>query len=388
MHFIFTWEREIAKMRVCFVVIELFHWGLYGGFGALTRTIGRELARRGAEVYVVMPQSSRSQRLIETLDGMTILSVPSKFHSFTMLTSIRSRSLYNLCEADIYHSQEPSVGTWMAIRTKPEKKHVITFQDPMTIDEHIALLTLTYPNLSFSRRLAIPLRIEKYFTSKAVHKADALFCQAKFYIPKVMPMYNLKRRPDFLPNPVSVPERAIKKADEPTVCFLARWDTVKRPDLFFELARRFPSVRFIAIGKAHNEERDRYLRKGCNDIPNLTCPGFVSEEEKSKILERSWILVNTSIREGLPVAFLEAAAHKCAILSSENPDDFAENFGYRATDGSLMGYVKGLEFLLKDNRWKEKGEKGFKYVKQVHEMDHVIDQHIDIYDKMLSADKA
>lgn len=371
-------------MRVCFVVSELFHWGMYGGFGALTRTIGRELARRDIEVYIVMPQSSRRQRLIETLDGMIVLSVPSKTHHFTVWNSIRSRSLHNLCEADIYHSQGPSLGTWMAIKTKPEKKHVVTFQDPRTIDDHRTLLNVTYPNLSyFSRRLTISLRIENCFTSKAVHKADALFCQAKFIIPKVMSMYRLSREPDFLPNPVEVPERAMKKADEPIVCFLARWDPVKRPEIFFELARRFPSVRFIAMGKAHNEEKDGYLRKNCNDIPNLSCLGFVTEEEKSKILEKSWIYINASIRECLPVAFLEAAAHKCAILSSENPDDFAENFGYRVMDSSLIGFVKGLEFLLKDNRWKEKGEKGFQYVKQVHEMGHVINQHIDIYNKLL-----
>lgn len=374
-------------MRVCFVVSELFHWGLYGGFGALTRTIGRELARRDIEVYVVMPQSSRHQRRIETVDGMTVLSVPSKSHSFKMMNTFRSRSLYNLCEADIYHSQEPSPGTWIAAKTEPEKIHVITFQDPLlkTIDEHRRLLTITYPNTSyFSRKLAISLRIENYFTSKAIHRADALFCQAKFIIPKVRAMYNLKRQPDFLPNPVSVTERAMKKADESTVCFLARWDPVKRVQIFFQLARRFPNVRFIAMGKAHNEERDQYLRKKCNDIPNLTCPGFVTEEEKSKILEKSWIYVNTSIRECLPVAFLEAAAHKCAILSSENPDDFAKNFGYRVSDYSLMSYTKGLRVLLKDNCWKEKGEKGYKYVKQVHEMKNVINQHIDIYNKLLS----
>lgn len=376
-------------MRVCFVVNELFHWGLYGGFGALTRTVGRQLVKRGIEVYVVMPQSSKHQRLIEPLDGMIVLSVPSKFHWFTMLPSFRSRSLFKRCEADIYHSQEPSPATWMAIRTNPEKEHVITFQDPMTLDEFRTLWTLTQPNLSyFSRRLLISLRTENYFTSKAVRRADAVFCQAKFIIPKVTSMYNLKRQPNFLPNPVSVPERTMKKADEPTVCFLARWDPVKRPEIFFELARRFPSVRFIAMGKAHNEEKDRYLRKRCNDIPNLTCPGFVTEEEKSKILEKSWIYINTSIRECLPLAFLEAAAHKCAILSSENPDDFAENFGYRVTDGSLIAYVKRLKFLLKDDCWKEKGEKSFKYVKEVHEINHVIDQHIDIYNKLLLTDEA
>jgi len=272
----------------------------------------------------------------------------------------------------------------MAIRTKPEKKHLVTFQDPMTIDEQRMLLKVTYPDLSyFSRRFAISLRIENYFTAKAVRRADALFCQAKFIIPKVISMYNIRRWPDFLPNPVRLPKRPMKKTNDPTVVFLGRWDPVKRPEIFFELARRFPGVRFIAMGKAYNEMRDRYLRKRCNNFPNLSCPGFVSEEQKSKILEQSWIYVNTSIRECLPVAFLEATAHKCAILSSENPDNFAENFGYRATNGALTSYAQGLKFLLKEDLWKEKGQKAYKYVKEVHEMNKVIKDHIEIYRRLL-----
>ena len=111
--------------------------------------------------------------------------------------------------------------------------------------------------------------------------------------------------------------------------------------------------------------------------------GFVNEDQKSQILEKSWIYVNTSIRECLPVSFLEAAAHRCAILSSENPDDFADNFGYRVRTNDLAGYVEGLKFLIEEDRWKIKGEKGFRYVREVHEMDKVIDQHIAIYRSLL-----
>ena len=50
-------------------------------------------------------------------------------------------------------------------------------------------------------------------------------------------------------------------------------------------------------------------------LPNLEIKGFVSEEEKGRMLNKCWIVVLPSIREGLPIAMLEALAHKCALLS-------------------------------------------------------------------------
>jgi glycosyltransferase involved in cell wall biosynthesis len=373
-------------MRVCFVSDEIFHWGRYGGFGSLTRTIGGELAKKGIEVFVVMPRSSLEQRSIEKLDGMTILSVPSKRHYFSLSTALHSGRFFKLCDADIFHSEEPTVGTYAAIKAEPTKKHIITFQDPRDLNTSKMMWALDisgYRKNAFHRLITVNYRrIENLFIKKAAHKADLLSCQAKYIIPKTTNMYDLKRTPQFLPNPVRIPANNGEKAKEPTVCFVARLDRVKQPELFFELARSFPKVKFVVAGSAHSQERNRYLTEISKNINNLECLGFVDEETKSSIFKKSWIYVNTSIRECLPVAFLEAAAHKCAILSSENPDDFAENFGYQVKDNNLAGYIEGLSVLLTDDLWKAKGENGYRYVKEVHEMDKVVNQHINIYQEL------
>ena len=56
-------------MKVCFVASQLFAWGKYGGFGSLTRTLGREMAKRGVEVSAVVPRRS-GQHSVEDLDGI------------------------------------------------------------------------------------------------------------------------------------------------------------------------------------------------------------------------------------------------------------------------------------------------------------------------------
>lgn len=82
----------------------------------------------------------------------------------------------------------------------------------------------------------------------------------------------------------------------------------------------------------------------------------------------------------MPVSFLEASAYKCAILSSNNPDGFAENFGYHTKDGN---YEEGLRLLLQNDRWRESGIKGYEYVKETHELNRVIDRHVEMYKEIV-----
>jgi glycosyltransferase involved in cell wall biosynthesis len=69
--------------------------------------------------------------------------------------------------------------------------------------------------------------------------------------------YGLGAKPGFLPSPIRVPEALGPKSPTPMVCYLGRWDSRKRPELFLQLAEAFPHVRFIAIGRGRTEAYDR-----------------------------------------------------------------------------------------------------------------------------------
>ncbi len=335
--------------------------------GRCTRTIGSELAERGVRVSVVVPRGT-GQGLVEELEGMTVYSHSLYDYPFT-------RDLYECCDSDIYHSEGLSLGSRIAMRSMPRKRHMVTFQNPRTREDW-RLVNRYYPlrrrlfNALFNGRL-----------SETARKMDGVYCQARYIMPKAKILYNLKEEPEFLPNPVEVPTRVPEKAEEPTVCFLGRFDGEKRPELFFEMARRFPEVRFVAMGKAHGKERDRELRRVYGNIPNLEFTGFTREPEKSKLLGESWVLVNTSVSECLPVSFLEAAASGCAILSFHNPDGFASSFGFHVKNGNLD---QGLRFLLEDDRWRERGKKGRAHVSKVHEKKRAIERHIAAYVALLA----
>jgi glycosyltransferase involved in cell wall biosynthesis len=371
-------------MRVCLISTELFDYGMYGGFGAATRAVAEGLTKRGIEVYVIMTKRPE-QKPVEVSDGITVIGYPGQPYT-RPLRSLRFSSLFRWIDADIYHSEEPSIGTFLARMGAPHKKHIVTFRDPRRLDEQKAeWIEAGARGISLARR-EWRYRTSYEYVKWAARKADAKYAAAKVVIPRAVDLYGLKKPPEFLPTPVKMPEREIQKSTTPVVSYLARLDPRKRPEMFFELAKRFPEIQFVAMGacQPHFKDRDEKLRKEYGSIPNLRLPGLVFGEEKSRILEQSWVLVNTSWREGLPLSYVEAAGHKCALLSSLNPDDFTSSFGHWAEKDTVDDLEHGLNCLLENDLWKTKGQQGYEYVSNVFEFEKAIDHHIAAYEKLLS----
>jgi glycosyltransferase involved in cell wall biosynthesis len=286
---------------------------------------------------------------------------------------------YRKVDADIYHSQEASYNTLVAQLAVPNRLHVITFQDPYDtyewrriseVDDKYRLTSL------FRTRVAIERRI----LTQACRNADALYSQARFLIQRARRLYLLGQDPVYLPNPIYMPQRRLRKSSRPKFCFLGRWDPQKRVEIFLSLAKKFPEIEFVAMGRSHNLSKDTSLRKIYKNLPNLKLTGFVTEDKKSEILEESWGLINTSIREALPVSFLEALAHETTIVSQEDPDFLTSKFGYLVTGAD---YEEAILHLLRDDQWYDKGRKGRRHVEQVYDSEKVIRTHISEYKKLL-----
>ena len=362
-------------MRVCLIATELFLWGKAGGYGRATRMIGRELARRGVEVCAVVP-TPRGQPAQASLDvdGIRVLS-------FTPEKVASSKALYAQCDADIYHSQEATLGSYFAMRAMPDRKHLITFRDPRSW--HDWWVEFLYPTRSKIQLASTCAYFENPFVRWAVRHADARFCAAHFLIDKVRRKFPNIPRPDFLPTPIVLPD-VVEKAEEPTVCTVGRLDRRKRPEFVLAVARQFPQVRFIVVGTAQDQTYDALLRERAASLPNVDMTGHIDQfrtDRLAQILAGSWILLNTSPREGLPNAFLEACAHGCAILSSVDPDGFASRFGVQVHGDD---YSAGLNALLTEDNWRARGQAGRAYVAETFVVDRAIEKHLAAYASALN----
>jgi glycosyltransferase involved in cell wall biosynthesis len=359
---------ETRPMRVCLICVEIFAWGKYGGFGRSARMLGREFVKRGVSVTAVVPRR-KGQGAVEQLDGMTVLSFP-------MDRPWEAKALFRQADADIYHSQHPSYSTSLALDAMPDRTHLITFRDPRFFRD--MLIELRYPSRSHLKSL-LAWGYESYRVTGAVRRADRVFACALDVGTKVRHGFALPADPGFLPSPIAVPALPPRKSGRPTVCFVARWDRRKRPELFFELARARPDVRFVAVGKGQDAKYDAELRRRYGGLPNLEMPGFIDQFSGtglSDLLGESWILANTAEREGLPTSFLEAFAHGCAILSRVNPDDLVRQFGEVVAADT---FADGLERLLANDTWRARGEGGRRYVHEHYELGNVVDRHLAVY---------
>jgi glycosyltransferase involved in cell wall biosynthesis len=364
-------------LKVCLISMEIFAWGKHGGYGRATRLLGRELGRRGVAVSAVVPRRG-NQQPVEQLDGIRVLGFPAR-------APWQAADLLRQCDADVYHSQEPSLATYLAQSVMPERKHVVTCRDTRELTDW--LIELRYPSLHYLQVLANSLYEDNGLVARSVRRADRVYTAAEFIGPKAKRRYRLPVTPRLLPTPVAVPQQ-VRKADRPTVCFLSRWDRRKRPELFLALARRFPQVRFLALGDSRDRKYGDQLRLRYAGLSNLEMPGHVDQFGSagvSDVLSESWILVNTSVREGLPNAFLEAAAHGCAILSAVDPDGFATRFGVQVRHHD---FAAGLAELLEGDRWRERGEQARRFVLGTFELNAAVNAHLAVYRELAPAASA
>jgi glycosyltransferase involved in cell wall biosynthesis len=360
-------------MRICLISVEIFAWGKFGGFGRATRLIGRELANRGHEVFAIVPRR-QDQGQVEMLDGITVLGF-SPWQPFAASKLIRE------ADADVYHSCEPSLTTYLAMRAMPDRRHMVTFRDPRNAYDW--LLEFARPSLNRPQVLHNYFFENNLWVRSCIKRMDSVYTIARYLGSKVQAMYGLTEPARFLPTPVAMPS-GIEKAEQPTVCYVARTDRRKRPELFYELASRFPRVRFLLAGQSRDKAWEALLGNQYHHLENVQVLGFVNQFESnlhSEILSKSWIMVNTATREALPNSFLEAAAHECAILSHVDPDGFASNFGYHAADDD---FERGLASLLEHDRWRSRGKVAGDHVREVFEINRALDLHEAAYRQLLT----
>lgn len=329
-----------TSVPVCILTSQYFGWGIYGGFGSMSRMLAESLAASGHEVDVIVPRR-KGQEPLEIINDVHV-------RSFPISQPVEAYRLIRSSGARIFHSQDPTVLTAAARAIHPRRVHLVTCRDPRDLHDWWTEFLYATP----TRRLITPLN---YFSESgpviaaAVRRVDGVYVPAHFLRTKVQRMFRLPEPAGFMPNLIDVPASVPVRTDPPVFVSVARWDRRKRPEVFLDLAAAFPAYQFVAVGRGSASAESAYdasLRKRYGGIPNLELPGFINRftepERMRALLCRAHVFVNTAAREGLPLTFLEAAAHGCAILSAVDPDGFAGRFGVRVDDDDFAGGVRRI----------------------------------------------
>ncbi len=360
-------------MRIAYLVSEFGLWGSRGGYGSIARAVAAGMARRGHDVFALVPKRGDMARLDprETIpvDDVTAIALPDSYPG-----RLRARRLYRAPEADLFVSLDPRFDSWWAMQCAPRAKHAVWLLDPMSFDAYWKRHRGDPRLARFGEKTATRVAFEtlRAFGRAALRRADAVWRQPESLPDAARSAVRLSRETRHAPNPVAIPREPIRKASLPLVLFLGRLDWQKQPERFFDLARRLPEIAFVAAGAASDASDDAKLRAAARDIPNLTLAGHVRDAEKDALLCEAWIVCNTSLREGLPHSLQEALAYGCALVARVDPDGLVSRFGLRVEDDAFEAAVTRL---LEGDDWQHRGAQGRAWIAKHYSAETALDTH-------------
>jgi glycosyltransferase involved in cell wall biosynthesis len=355
--------------------------GRMGGFGWAARSaadVFRERPELGVDpVFLTGEHYADEERETVVTQGTRLILKRRRWHENARALA---REKLDLVLAVEYRTSYDPI-----FRAIPFTPLVIWVRDPRSPSDEEKVFSLRVPGRqsirpagiwrSHSRGLARVARWSRLFRRPVLLANKMAYLRAKNEATYGLPASDL-----VLPNPDVVDYRRDRgrQSERPRVVFLGRLDPIKRPWLFLELARRFTEVEFLMLGS--NQQQGKAGAWQPAEIPsNVRMPGHVTGEEKLRMLESAWVLVNTSIHEESPVSVLEALASETPVLSFEDWGAIASRFG--ATIGQHPGtgmtgldeLARMLSRLLDDHDWRQSlGRKGRAWVMQEHSTERFI----------------
>jgi glycosyltransferase involved in cell wall biosynthesis len=205
---------------------------------------------------------------------------------------------------------------------------------------------------------------------------------------------------EVLHNAVPIPETALLRAcghAAPTVLFLGHlmphkgiFDLVRA---FAAAAQRFPGARLILGGVGQAEELRR-LATELHVAERVSCPGWLTGQEKSAALADSTIFVLPSYAEGMPMALLEAMSWRLPVIATPVggvPQVVeSEVNGLLVDPGDIDGLTRALTRLLEDADLRQRlGNAARNTVETRFALSQALNQLSDIYRRFgLEARKA
>ncbi|MCK4352559.1 glycosyltransferase family 4 protein [candidate division WOR-3 bacterium] len=167
----------------------------------------------------------------------------------------------------------------------------------------------------------------------------------------VSPAISSEFTPDFKlksPNPLIVSLGRIKKYKCLDNLLYAMRDVVSR----------IPATKLTIIGTGDYLLKLITLTKKLNLQSNIIFTGFISEQEKRRILQTAWVVVNTSIKEGWGITNIEANGYGVPVVASNSPglrDSVVDGkTGFLVKHGDVKALAHRIIQILQDKTLREK----------------------------------
>jgi glycosyltransferase involved in cell wall biosynthesis len=328
-----------------------------GGAELQVVLVARRLAARGHRVSMVCLDFGQADQVV--VDGITVFrayrpdeGIPVLRFLWPRLTSIWS--CLKRADADIYYQQTAGMltGVMAAFCRRYHRKSV--FASASNPD----LLPRT-PRIQYAR--------DRWIYAYGLRHVDRIFVQNEEQAR--LCRENLGREPILVPNCYPMPaDRPLGRAGT-FILWVSTIRSLKRPELFLDLAEALPQHRFRMIGGPGDGERALYdsIASRARGIPNLEFLGFVPFEEVEAQFDNARVFVNTSSSEGFPNTFLQAWARGVPTVSFIDAGARLNGRLVGMRVSTMQEMVKQVAELAADDSLRlSEGGQGEEYVDRMH----------------------
>jgi len=206
--------------------------------------------------------------------------------------------------------------------------------------------------------------------------ADKIICQTKqqqsqldkrvkpksFVVPSGYP---IKKRP------------TVSKTKKQTILWVARAETWKNPELFINLAKKFPQEKFTMIcpPAENNPNYFNIIKKQSAKVKNLTFIKQVPFNKINSYFQKAKVFISTSLSEGFPNTFIQAGKNMTPIISFKvNPDKIITKhqlgFCARGKEDLLLAALKKI--LTNQKLWLKFSINAYKYTLNYHNIETIV----------------
>lgn len=333
----------MKKIKVGLLVEEFYDndLGGFGGYGILAREyIAKYIPNSEIEIEVIL--GNNKEKKVKTIerDGIKIHFLPKNYSSkynLDFLYLYLVKKFFKEKNFDVYLSIEINKIAYEVMKIEKNKKLIMWIQDPRPKEDWEEIKTVSYSNeynsyLNYYKKWE--LKIQDILKKLNKENRLVLISQGEFLKEKAKILYKFPNNLliEYFPNPVEIKDNFDINDKKDSIIFLGRLTAVKRPWLYFELAKKLPKYTFYVCGQG--EELNEIILK-YKEVKNLKFMGHISGDDKDRLLRECKVLVNTSIHEAIPVSFLEAISYGQKIVSCQNPDNITSENGYNT--GVILG---------------------------------------------------
>jgi len=171
-----------------------------------------------------------------------------------------------------------------------------------------------------------------------------------------------------------------QKAQPPVVLWVGSITERKQPELFLNLAKSMPQMKFQMIGGSNRQEYVDEMKRKVEVIPNLEYMGFVPYDEINRYFSRASVFVSTSLSEGFPNVFIQAWMNYTPVVSLNiDPDDVISRHKLGFHSGTFENLVRDVRKLIEDRGLlRQMANNSRHYTEKNHDIREVAKKHIEV----------